>query len=161
LAATGWGDIRANPSPLVTKTVTLGSNTSTISTNTVDWSAKAGWLIDLPTSRERLAVDMEVQFNTLAAVTTIPGGNVCSPSGSSWLYLLNVANGTASGADPVSLGNFIAAGITWIQTSGGDSKLEISGEVVNNKPTVRTTAVGSGATSSGTVRRTSWRELVN
>ena len=161
LAATGWGNIRAGTSPLVTKTATLGTNTSTVSTNTVDWGTKAGWVLDLPTSRERVSVDMEVQFNTLAAVTAIPGGNICSPSGSSWLYLLNVADGSAAGANPVALGNFLAAGITWVQTSGGDSKLEISGEVVNNKPTVRTAAVGSSAAAAGTVRRSSWREIVD
>ena len=163
LESTGWGDIRNVGSALVMKTATLGSNTSTISTNTVDWSdaSKAGWALDLPTTRERVSVDMELQFNTLAAVTTIPGGNVCSPSGSSWLYLLNITSGSAAGTNPASIGNFIAAGITWIQTSGGDSKLEISGGVSNNRPSILTSSVSSGATASGTVRRTSWRELIN
>ncbi|MBT2324985.1 hypothetical protein J7E62_21860 [Variovorax paradoxus] len=163
LTDTGWGDVRQNAA-LVDRAITFATADATsgsIAGGTVDWVTKIGWKVDLPKSGERLVTEMVVQYNTLAAVSAIPGSSVCAPSGgSSWLYLLDVANGTASDSEPYAssaLGNFLGVGITWLQTTGGDGKLEI----VGSDGSITTRGTSGGAPSTSTIRRTSWRELVD
>jgi type IV pilus assembly protein PilY1 len=165
LTSTGLGDIRQR-SDIVAQT--LSSNASgirTASNNAVDWAHKSGWRVDLPTAGERVAVDMQLQYTTLAVVSAIPGTNECKPAGgSSWLYALDIAKGAAlpnaaSGAAGTYLGAYLGVGMTWIELSNGASKLIIprsDGKVDTATPTVsRNSSGGSGA------HRTSWRELVN
>jgi type IV pilus assembly protein PilY1 len=155
LAATGWGDVRKNPL-LISKSVTPGTASSTINdTPKVDWSADIGWSVDLPSSRERIVTDIQVQFNTVAAASAIPGTTACTPSGGkSWLYLLDLGSG--SGGSQL-LGDFLAVGMTWLQTTSGSTAIEI----VGSDTTVLNRPAGMGGIGGGKVRRTSWRELVN
>ena len=163
LTDTGWGDVRPNTA-LVNRAITFedaNDNTGSIAAGTVDWATKIGWMLDLPKSGERVVTDMVVQYNTLAAVSAIPGSSVCTPSGgSSWLYLLDVGNGTAADSLPSAssaLGAFLGVGITWLQTSNGDGKLEI----VGSDGSVTTKGAGGSTPTPGSIRRTSWRELVD
>ena len=97
-------------------------------------------------------------------VSTIPGVDECRPSGgTSWLYNLNLSNGSAlstaaDGAAGTFLGNSIAVGITVIEMPDGSVRAitQLNNGDINN----------SGITSgmSATLRpatRTSWRELAN
>ncbi|MBO9514403.1 MAG: pilus assembly protein PilY [Variovorax sp.] len=163
LTSTGIGDARANAG-MVDRAITFASTDATsgsIASGTLDWATKVGWKVDLPKSGERLVTDMVVQYNTLAAVTAIPGSSVCTPSGgSSWLYLLDVETGTASDSVTAAssyLGAFLGVGITWLQTTNGDGKLEI----VGSDGSITTKGAGGSSGGSGTLRRTSWRELVD
>jgi type IV pilus assembly protein PilY1 len=164
LTNTSLGDARAS-STIVAQT--LSSNASgkrTASNNAVNWSTKNGWRIDLPTSGERVAVDMQLQYTTLAVLSAIPGTNECKPSGgSSWLYNLDIAKGTApgnaeGGTAGTYLGAYLGVGMTWIELSNGSSRLIIprsDGKVDIQTPFVTRSTPASGA------HRTSWRELVN
>jgi type IV pilus assembly protein PilY1 len=162
LTGTGHGDVRASAS-LVNQTVTvLGATTiSTGTSNAVDWASKIGWKMDLPQSKERIVIDMAVQFDTLVAASAIPGANECNPGGGkSWLYAININNGAP--ADPTGtishfLGDFLVVGMTWVKTASGESKIEI----VGSDASVRTEGVPPPGQGKTQIRRSSWRELIN
>lgn len=167
LGSTGLGSVRAR-SDIVEQTLTDAtaddkSKIRTVSSNAVDWSTKIGWMVDLPSSGERVAVDMALQYSTLVVASAIPGTDECRPSGgSSWLYAFDVTTGrAANGATAAGsfLGNFLVVGLTWAQNSGGGNDTlyipDSSGGLTAKKMSRPT---GSGAGSS---HRTSWRELAD
>jgi len=162
LTGTGLGDVRASSS-LVTQTVTVVSATtiSTGTSNAVDWASKIGWKMDLPQSKERIVIDMAVQFDTLVAASAIPGANECNPGGGkSWLYAININNGApADTAGTIShfLGDYLVVGMTWVKTASGESKIEI----VGSDASVRTEGVPPPGQGKTQIRRSSWRELIN
>jgi type IV pilus assembly protein PilY1 len=163
MTSTGWGPIRGS-SDIVAQTLVDSSDqtTRTIpSPNKVDWSAKIGWRVTLPTAKERVAIDMNLQYNTLGVISHVPVGTACSPSGKSWIYFLNVSTG-AGPTVKTEVGNLIdsglGTGITWFDLGNGEStvlvpddKLGIHAEV----PPVTST------TTTNPAKRVSWRELVN
>jgi len=164
LTSSGLGDVRQRSDIVVQTLSDNSSGIRTASKNDVNWSTKNGWRLDLPSAGERVAVDMQLQYTTLAVISAIPGTNECKPSGgSSWLYALDIAKGTAlpnaaGGAAGSYLGAYLGVGMTWIELTNGSSKLIIprsDGKVETATPTVSRTSSSSGA------HRTSWRELVN
>ncbi|RZI84646.1 MAG: pilus assembly protein PilY [Rubrivivax sp.] len=165
LTGTGLGDFRGR-TDVVTQTLSSNaSGTRTASSNTVNWSGKNGWRIDLPSSGERVAVDMQLQYTTLAAISAIPGTNECKPAGgSSWLYGLDISTGAAlpsaaNGAAGTYMGAYLGVGMTWIELPNGSSKLIIPRS--DGKVDTATPPVKRSATASTGAHRTSWRELVN
>jgi len=52
-----------------------------------------GWLIDLPTSRERMVVNPKIRSNTLFFNTVIPDDRKCYAGGDGWLMSVNLENG--------------------------------------------------------------------
>ncbi len=172
LGSTGLGDITSSRSDIVTQSLTdTAGLTRTSSNSAIDWTTKNGWRVNLPSLGERVSVDMQLQYTTLALVSAIPGSSVCSPSGgSSWLYTFDIATGgslssSAGGVVGTKLGSFLGVGLTWIELTDGTSRLIIPGS--NAKITTATPATNRGTDeeeptgSSGTATRTSWRELVN
>lgn len=159
LTSTGWGVLRGR-SNVVAQTLTVSGNTATATDRSVNWSTQAGWYVDLPNANERIAIDMALQYNTLAAVSAIPTSDTCSASGESWLYYFNVDNGSAvlsSSNAGQKLGKNLGMGLTWVQLSDGTSRLLIpssNAELRIEKPATR------AGTPGDTPRRTSWRELV-
>lgn len=161
LTATGWGDLRAGTSAIA-QTVTSSGGLGTVGANTVDWSTSAGWYVDLPTSGERIAIDMIVTSGALVAISAIPGGTDCSPVGSSVLYKLDLAKGSGK---TEKLGDFMVAGFSIIRVNSSsrtanDGTLKIVGVKGDSTPFTKDDDFISG-TSSGKQHRTSWRELVN
>jgi type IV pilus assembly protein PilY1 len=163
MTSTGWGPIRGS-SNLVAQTL-VDNSAKTVRTipspNKVDWTANIGWTVALPTAKERVAIDMNMQYNTLGVISHVPEGTACSPSGKSWIYFLNVATGAAPTVG-TEVGNVIESGlgtgITWFDLGNGEStvlvpddKLGIHAEV----PPVTST------TTTNPAKRVSWRELVN
>lgn len=171
LTGTGLGDVTSARTDIVTQTLTDAAGLSrTASNNAVDWSTKNGWRVDLPTAGERVSVDMQLQYTTLALVSAIPGSSVCSPSGgSSWLYAFNINTGgalrSANGVAGTKLGTYLGVGITWIKLTNGSSRLIIPGSnarvedkpVFVDMPSSETASAGSPSAAT----RTSWRELVD
>jgi type IV pilus assembly protein PilY1 len=172
LTSTGYGNVRARSDivqqTLTTTTVSSGANAGqkirTSSNNAVDWNTNIGWYMDLPSSGERVATDMVLQYSTLVVLSAIPGTDECRPSGgSAWQYYLDLTTGGSLSNAPdgeagAFLGDFLGVGMTWILTSTGKSVVLTSGstgDIVNTYPP--TTSSGSG----GKARRTSWRELAN
>jgi len=163
LGDTGWGNPRAQMIEQRLQTSADGQS-RTVSRNTVDWSSSnvAGWYIDLPDAGERVAVNMSLAFTTLTLATIVPEQDVCSGSGYSWLYDLNITSGSfikdrevdqTAGerrGDPVM-------GINNLQVEGDPAATQI---LTNSNGTVSVEKGGNILTSTGANRRVSWRELL-
>jgi type IV pilus assembly protein PilY1 len=78
---------------LVQQTITDSGPSRTISGNSVDWSKKAGWYVNLPEGGERVTIDPQLYAGTLVFATTVPSVSACQPGGYSWLYQLNYKTG--------------------------------------------------------------------
>lgn len=69
----------------------------TVSNNTVDWTAKRGWYIDLTQTggkpAERSVVMPMLNFGRIIFTTLIPSVDPCEAGGRNWLMLLNAENG--------------------------------------------------------------------
>lgn len=164
LAETGLGDLRAG-NTLVAQTLTTSSTNSKIRTATktaVDWSTKNGWSVDLPTSGERVNVGMVLAFNVLSVASTVPSATACEIGGTSWLYKLDIASGSAVANAPEN-----AAGLML-----EEGKLIVGQTVVQlmdgSATTLSTLSDGNLRSdsqppppSNAVLRRTSWRELAN
>jgi len=163
LGDTGWGNPRAQMIEQRLQTSADGQS-RTVSRNTVDWSSSnvAGWYIDLADAGERVAVNMSLAFTTLTLATIVPEQDVCSGSGYSWLYDLNITSGSfikdrevdqTAGerrGDPVM-------GINNLQIEGDPAATQI---LTNSNGTVSVKKGGNSLTSTGANRRVSWRELL-
>ncbi|ATA57411.1 pilus assembly protein PilY [Variovorax boronicumulans] len=166
LTATGWSDVRADTANFVRQTFTLNGPVATataasVSNTAVNWSTKGGWWIDLPHSRERVNTNLGLQYSTLSIATAIPNGDACASGGTAWRYYLNVANGgvvTTNPAGGLWSTDGLIMGMTWVQDSNGNARIiyqKSNGDNVVETPPVATSS------GSGSVHRTSWRELVD
>lgn len=160
---TSWGDVRGDTRMVAQTFTTIGSGTSlqrTASTNAVNWTTGIGWRVDLPSSGERVAFDPSLQYNIFGVLSAIPGASTCVASGSSWRYFIDVATGSAlsssNGIAGTYLGNSIATGLSWIQTSSGPLTITTYSD---GRQTIDTPP--KPPTTQGKLRRTSWRELLN
>jgi type IV pilus assembly protein PilY1 len=159
LTTTPIGNLRADPGMVqqtMQDTVVSGQNTRRLTvSNAVDWSTNSGWFIDLSlTSGERVNVEMLQSSNLLTVASNIPTSTVCTPGGSSWEYFFDITNGNI--ADAV-YGDAMTAGLNLVKIGNG---LKIIRWNIRGEPDVRTPGTGIG-TPVGTLRRISWRELVN
>ena len=164
-SATQLGDVRSR-SDIVTQTITTTTNAAgeailKASTNAVDWSVKKGWRVDLPSTGERVNVNMIMALNVLSVATNVPTSDACDAGGRSWLYKFDIGTGSAvsnatDGAVAISLGNVLVAGQTVVQLPDGQT-VTIT--------TLSNTAVRTDRQPAppvvGLLRRTSWRELAN
>ena len=160
LTSTGWTNVR---SAMVAQTLTTSGNNRTVTKNTVDWSnsALAGWYIDLPDAGERVAVGMSLAYTTLTVASIVPATDVCSGSGYSWLYDLDIATGSYV----LEQASTQLAGYKRSVATMGINTLQFEGRAKSGQ--IITNADGStevrdhvkAPTSTGTMRRTSWREL--
>ena len=162
-----------------------GQVVRTSSNNAVDWNTKNGWYVDFLTGGERSSTDSTLGLGSLLFTTIRPQSSSVSACGApgtdtsaSFLYVLNYLTGAAVvGANTVSgisLGSGIVTRPVMIELSDGTvfalirtstggsssgsgsgsasaSTTDLSGTVLV-KPTVN-------PTSSGGLRRVSWREL--
>ncbi|RYG39156.1 MAG: pilus assembly protein PilY [Burkholderiales bacterium] len=155
LTTTGLGALRSNAG--MVKQTFNSTRTGLESGATVNWATKKGWYVDLDlTSGERVNIDFDQQLNQLIVATNIPSPTVCSPGGSSWLYFLDVGSGKplVTYSSPKVL-----VGITPMVTSSG--KLVVLGLKDGGDPPTPYSGSDAASTGPGTLRRTSWRELMN
>ena len=162
LSATGLGDVRSAGN-LVAKSLDLHDATlhqdRTIAPSLVNWSSADGWKLDLPSSGERVNVDMQLQLSVLSASANIPKSDACTTGGESWLYQLDLSTGgavpgAAGGAAGRFLGTATTVGLTSVQLENGDQMTIIT----NARGELSTSRISSSVTL-GPARRTSWREL--
>ncbi|XZG70503.1 pilus assembly protein [Chitinibacteraceae bacterium HSL-7] len=149
---------------IVEQVITKSGDVASISDNTVDWATKVGWYADLPSSGERVNVDMQQQFNTLTVASNIPAAaSSCVVSGgSSWLYYFDIRNGSSLASAGGNVGSkyssdALIAGIKTIKLPGNKVVTivtDTSGQVVGKDDPTSSIAPG------GPAKRTSWRELV-
>lgn len=72
-----------------------GSEFRIVTDNSVDWSSKKGWYLDLPTSGERVVADAILSNERIIFVTAIPtqSQSPCDSGGRGWLMELDANNG--------------------------------------------------------------------
>ncbi|CAH0347816.1 pilus assembly protein [Aquabacterium sp. CECT 9606] len=162
LTASDWGDVRANGS-LVQQTVTIDAlNRRKVSNNAVNLSAAGvgGWRVDLPDSKERIAVDMKVEYGVLTASSTIPGTATCAAAGETGApYSFNMLTGSALTADGV-ISPGPGKGVV------GESIIVVNGRLIRVRKyrdgsiTYEDIGKAPDEAGSGGFKRASWRELI-
>lgn len=160
LTSTGWSNVR---SAMVAQTLTTSGNNRTITKNPVDWSNStlAGWYVDLPDAGERVAVGMSLAYTTLTVASIVPATDVCSGSGYSWLYDLDIATGSyvLEQASTQFAGYKRSVATMGINTLQFDGRAK-SGQIITNADgSTEVRDHVKAPTSTGALRRTSWREL--
>jgi type IV pilus assembly protein PilY1 len=90
----------------VTGVVSLsGTNYRTVTSNTIDWTSKFGWYMDLPTSGERVAVDPILRDGRIVFTTLIPDSSPCTAGGTGWLMELDFKTGGQLPSAPFDTNN--------------------------------------------------------
>ncbi len=172
LTNTGLGDVHAS-NDIVAQTLTAstvdGQAVNKITSHAVDWSTKDGWRVDLLAAGERVNVDTQIIFNTLTVATNIPSADACTVGGSSYLYRFDIG----TGSNPSSIGSNVAGtfrgntmivGLSFVQlqkSGGAAGSGDTQTILVDNQGDVSTVKVPEPGGSTGSVRRTSWRELID
>lgn len=150
--------LRAN---LQQQTLTTSGTNRTSSNNTVDYTTKKGWYIDLPGTGERVHTDPALALGTLVFTTNLPNSTVCQPGGSSWEYFINVKTGGLADYSTVPwsgifLGDTLASRPVLIQLpSGKVVSLVRTSDAQTLKQDVPVSPPGTSA------KRISWREIFN
>lgn len=167
LGTTGWGSVHGDTTNFTKQIMTLNNTdetkatSATITSNRVDWT-KGGWWLDLPHTRERVAINMGMQLSTLAIGTAIPTGDACASGGSSWRYYLGLTTGSAiPGSDSAGARwspNTLIVGISWVKDADGNVRTVFQDSDGTLRTEVPPTSPGAG---SGAAHRTSWRELID
>jgi type IV pilus assembly protein PilY1 len=148
------------PSGTSTSICTAGQSVRTSSSNPVSFATDNGWYLDFPDSGERDNSDPTLALGTLAFNTNVPNSSACTVGGYSYRYFLNYCTGapvsTAGTVVAVTLGNALATRPVIVRLPNNTivelSRLSDGTTVTSNVP------IGSGSAS---VRRVSWRELVD
>lgn len=136
----------------------LNSSRTVTTPATVNWASQNGWFVDLDqSSKERAFLDgVPLSSGVLAFATSVPGGSVCSPGGVSYLYQFSLNQGTVLGT--VTQFNTLVVGIGRVMDSAGN----VSAIVTRQDQRLVQQASGSTTPSTGsTVRRATWRELID
>ncbi|MBI4989119.1 MAG: PQQ-binding-like beta-propeller repeat protein [Rhodocyclales bacterium] len=138
----------------------LGGGGYTVSNNPVDLAATPGWYVDFDqNSGERVNLDPALIFGNLLVITNQPSDiTACTTGGSSYKYEFNYCTGSYLLASPnqqvgTKLGNSIVVGFIVIRLPSGALK------VVTTFAGGEKTTSGVTGSSSGKVRRVSWREI--
>lgn len=156
LTATGLGNLHSAGAGLVRQT--LNASRLVASPATVDWTASNGWYVDLDqSSKERVNVDgTPLAVGVIGFASTVPTGDACDQGGRSYLYQFNMTTGNVVKVDSY---NALIVGIGRVVSINGT----VSGTVTKQDRTFETSESPriSGGPSSGNVKRTSWRELVD
>jgi len=123
-----------------------------------------GFRIDLPTSGERVNVDLALQVGTIVVASNIPNtAGSCTAGGQAWENYINFETGFsvlavngAAGAKKFSSG--LIVGTTIVQLPGGKTVAITTS--ADTKQTTSAITAGGGGTGSVTGRRSSWREIL-
>lgn len=161
-------DVITDPvrSNLVAQTLSTSGATRVATTNTIDFTTKKGWYIDLPgcavgsctKGSERVNTDPALALGMLIFTSNIPNStDPCSPGGSSFLNAIDYKTGgaiTGSSWASISLGNVLASRPVIIKLPSGSVKALVRTSDANTQkidlPTPPSTA---------TPKRVTWREL--
>lgn len=132
----------------------------TASANTLDFSTKKGWYIDLPAAGERLDTHPALAYNALVFNTNAPNSDPCVPGGSSYLNMLDYQTGgylegSAGGKSSVRYADTLANRAILIKLPNGTI-------LALTRKSDATTAAGPGTPigSGSATARKSWIELM-
>lgn len=147
---------------VVDKTVGVSTVRSINTPQSVNWTNKNGWVIDLPDTGERVALDLQLNLGTLLVASNVVTGSTtaaCQVGGYSWLYQLNYATGsyvpTAQyGQAATKFSNALLVGNTVTRIPSG--ALKVVSTTAKGEKVVVGYNTGSGG---GGARKISWREV--
>lgn len=147
-------------SVLQQQTLTTVGTKRTITNNTVDFSTKKGWYVDLPSAGERISVDPALAAGALVFTSNIPDSTICVPGGSSWLYFFDYKTGglvTQSSAtwSGTAIGQTLASRPVLIQLPSGKIVVLIRR---SDATTIKEDAPLPAGSSGG--KRVTWREIL-
>ncbi len=160
------GNLRATGANLVEQVMSVvsGSTSRTITNNTVNWSTKNGWYVDLNPGNtspgERVNLDVSLVRGVLKVAANEPNSQACNDGGSGFRYEFDYRTGSsvASAQNQVVGGqaaSSLIVGSVVFQTTTGALKELI--RTSTGESLLRDVASGS---TSGNGKRVSWRELV-
>jgi type IV pilus assembly protein PilY1 len=165
LTSTGLGLVRTSGVLVKQTLITLSDGvTRTTSTNAVDWATQSGWYVDLPSTGERVNVDMQQQLGLLTVVGNVPNSDACTLGGYAWFYNFDYKTGQfVSSADGHVAGtklgtNALVAGIKTIKLTTGKTVTIVTdtgGNIFGENNPSSNTNPGNGA------KRVSWRALID
>lgn len=152
-------------SSMIEQTLTTSSvgNTRTITANTVDWSTKRGWYIDLD-SGERQNIKASLVAGILVVPTLVPSTGSCDTNGRGWFNLFDINSGSnVLGQTIVSYKTISPiAGFNIVATKNADGTTTISFDIRNTDGNNSDVApdLPLGAPGSFKNTRAVWRELI-
>ena len=157
---TNYGNLRNN-SNIIAQNLTTSSTYSTASTNSVNWANDYGWYFDLTSqSGERVNIDPILSLGTLNVIANVPGSNICSAGGNSWIYQINfLTGGNVQGATNNAVGTEYTGGLIVgqvVASLNGSGVLKDYITAANGTVTPVGITVGYG---SATTQKSSWEEL--
>jgi type IV pilus assembly protein PilY1 len=159
-----YGDLRNGSfaGKFVVQVITAGEDakknpTRSSTAKTVDWTTMAGWRADFPVGGERVSVNPQIALDTLFVGSNLPKDEDCSVGGNSFLYQFNILTGKASA---VYVGNVLLQGLTLVQLVKGASAGSIETIITRSDGKLQK-EIGDPPEVIGTLRRTSWREIVD
>jgi type IV pilus assembly protein PilY1 len=142
----------------------------TVSTNTVDWTTKRGWYMDLPTSGERVIGAALVRAGRVIFNTVIPSFDPCTFGGAGWLMEVDAktggqlpysvfdtnGDGLVNDNDQVVSGVPIGVGIVKqpLAIDGSPTALKLMSGTSGSIQTERNRSFGAA------LGRDSWREVI-
>jgi type IV pilus assembly protein PilY1 len=156
---TNLGNPRTNTSMVVQTLTAVGTAQRAASSNAVHIPTNIGWMLDFPTTGERVNVDPQLVLGTLVVTTNIPLPSACSAGGNSWLYQFGYDSG---GAVTGTANNVVGTETTGAMTVGNVVVQLPSQSVKIISTESNGTKVTSGLNTNSvnpTVRRVGWREV--
>lgn len=147
---------------LQAQTLVSSGSLRTITTQTIDWTTKRGWYVDL-TSGERVNTNPALALGLLYFTSNIPNSDPCTPGGSSWLTILDYSTGgqpIGSSYASTFIGNVLSSRPITIQTNDGSIKALIrTSDTINGNRTQSPALPYTPPTLS--TRRVTWKEITN
>lgn len=150
---------------LVEQSVTAGRSSNGQNNRTgadkplpVDWSTKRGWRVDFPVGGERVSVNPQLALETLFVGSNVPSSDPCDVGGESFLYEFNFATGAFRAT---FVGDVLVQGLTLVQLTEPSASTGSIVTIITRSDGDLQSIVGAPSNSMSTLRRTSWRELVD
>jgi type IV pilus assembly protein PilY1 len=144
-------------------TTATDGNSRTISANTVDWSTKRGWYIDLD-SGERQNIKASLVAGILFVPTLVPSTGSCDTNGRGWFNIFDINSGSnVIGQTVVSYKTISPiAGFNIVATKNADGTTTVSVDIRNTDGNSSDVVpdLPLGAPGSFKNTRAIWRELI-
>jgi len=111
-----------NPGPCPDDTTTPSLDEG----NPAVYPVHLGWYFNLPTSRERVAVDADIVSNRAWIISHVPQDTMCSSEGFSWIHAFDAASGgrtdsatfDANRDSKINSEDFVQIGADWYSITG-------------------------------------------
>jgi len=155
LAATGLGVLRNTTAGLVQQTLNSARQIGTV--QTVDWATQNGWYVDLNiASGERIALDgTPLATGVMAFASSVPSRVASAQGGGAYVYQFDLATGKVLNT-PTQLPLLVGLGRI-VSNNGKISALLTT----QDQQTLLSASLESSTGSTGTIRRSAWRELMD